>query len=399
MNDVNLLLNFTDFNVSIITSGGKSKSFRPIRSKNFEEVQGCVFIVNIEMYNNPTIMHGMYGFTNYFQDMINKLTITGSDVYKEQIEKYRFLDSMYCDLKLNKSKFTATTEQNLYKRNNYKLITGNIIPQSVLLDHAKVSLYLSHYNISITLDNPINAPLMTDSTTASVVKMLGSSKFIPNSITTFIVDNVNIIGDRYMSFGSDIRKITKLKNKGYSNGLHFLVTDENGINRNEKMIPLSEIDTCGFVYKTAEEAADGVNSKKKYEDKLENYRQELELLKLDKTNEHINLKHMTEKESLDLKRIYETQLNDIKLKHESEIKSIKEQTEKLKYENDKLSMSTKYDFDKRKYDLEERTSSRKSQYEEEKFYRDNTVETIKTIGLVCSVALSGYLLLNKVSKA
>jgi len=417
LDDIRLILNFTDYKISTLYSSGKVKSFRPIKSKTFDELHGHVFIVTIEHYNNPVVMHAMYGVADYFQDMIDKLTIDGYGGYDLQIEKYKFLSSMYGDVKLSRGKYHTDIEQLISKRNSYKIVTGNIISQKLLLENRTTPMFLTHYGMSITLDNPISSPLIADTCTDSTTRILGSSKFIPNSITVFIIDNENNVGDRYMAIGDHPRKILKLKNPGYNNGLYFLSTDEHGQNRTEKMVPIDQIDTCGYVYKSLEEARTGADLAKKTELELEKYRQEIELLKLDKTKEQLEHKYIVESSMLESKRSHEEELLKLRLEYEDKSKSIKEQSERVKLENDRLnyalketsdrlklemervSNEQKYSFDRNKYYLDERTHINKTNYEEDRYRRDTFVETIKTVGAVAGVLATGYIIYNKVNSA
>ena len=73
--------------------------------------------------------------------------------------------------------------------------------------------------------------------------------------------------------------------------------------------------------------------------------------------------------------------------------------ETFKSLKERESIQTKTSYDDYKYRMDTRHLDTKTHYEERKFERDNTIETLKTMGAVAGLVAGGMMFYNKLMKS
>lgn len=172
------------------------------------------------------------------------------------------------------------------------------------------------------------------------------------------------------------------------NGLYIITTDENAKPHTEIICGLDKIDENQYVYRTVEEANTGADIKNKYKQELEKSRHELELERISRSNE-----------SLELKTKHEREINELKLQYQERTDAVKKEMETFKSLKERESIQTKTSYDDYKYRMDTRHLDTKTHYEERKFERDNTIETLKTMGAVAGLVAGGMMFYNKLTKS
>lgn len=94
----------------------------------------------------------------------------------------------------------------------------------------------------------------------------------------------------------------------------------------------------------------------------------------------------------------EQHLADVKAKYERKSLAAKEKYERIKNSEELQLASVKRANDITRFDIDTRSQMYKSDYERDKYSRDSTIETLKTIGAIAGVAATGFLLYSKFSK-
>lgn len=380
---VYVVLNLTQYNITMSVAGDHRKVFRPLESKRFEDYYGKVLIVTLSTFNNPKQIRDIQGYSNYLESLIDMYKQKGNKRHSEMIDLLTFINEHVHDVEMT----TRFDKANTIKVSTLMEIDGD------KLTHAKdKTLFIPEKDILITLEDIVAAP-MHPSTSGLLVSGDVRSQLKENSIVCYIVDNSDIIGDRYMNFAGNVRKIVKVKNPSLVNGLYVITSNQSG-SSDEFICRLEDLDSNQYVYKSVEEANIGADVRKQYSDKLELLQRELDSERIRQQNESIRLK----KEAEETKAEYERRLRDQTLSFEQRMHELKHSADSRKFQHEQITLKAKEDYDYFKFDMDRRNQYVKNQYESEKYSRDSTLETLKMLGAVAGLVAGGVVLYGKLNK-
>lgn len=400
-----ICLNFTNYNVTFSTPGDHRVTFSPIESSRFEEYDGKILFFSLMVLNNPKQIRDINGYANYLETLIEKYSKEVINKNEEMIELLSYV---------NDNLHTVELTNKLDRLNGIKVSTLIEVDIDFLLSDQEKTLYIENKKWLITLEDIVNAPIHPES--SNLLLHGDTAKEIKdNSVVCYIVDNEDLISDRYINFAGCVQRVPKIKNPALPNGLYMINKTEEKIN-NQLVIKLEDIDTSQFIFKSREEALEGADVSKKYKDELQQKQAELELERLKKQQEVIESKSEAEKivhslktalaeQQLELTRqqhetdmLYKAKLREQELAFEQRIRELKESIDKRKLDHETHSLQNKENHDYFKYRLDRETSYVKSQYESQKYERDSTLETIKTIGGIAGLLAGGFVLYGKLAK-
>jgi len=385
---VNIVLNLTDYNITIGLSNEYRKTYKGIKSAPLSEYNGKVIILSITSFNNPKMIHNTFTYSNYFTTLIDKFRAKNNSKYSEIIEMLEYLNTTWGDAKL---------KYRLEGGSCIKLVTAIEVDIGDIVNDSAKTIYVPNKGMTISTEDIVAMP---DHPGTDAIFNTGDIKeyIRNNSFICYIIDNNDKISDRYINIAGHVTKIMKFKNPNMVSGLYFLRTSDTGKTSSESICKLEEIDSNNFVYKSIEEANEGADIRSKYKDSLEKAKQELESLKLDKTNEGLLLKSELERKNLELKLDYETKLKEQMLEHEREIQELRINLEHNKINNEETTFKNKAEYETFKHFIEEMSLKTKKNYEEDKYKRETTVETIKTVGSIAGLVIGLYTIYTKFKK-
>lgn len=386
---VDIVLNLTGCDISISLSNEYRKSYRPIESDPLSPYYGKLLLLSVQSFNNPKMIHNTFGINNYFESLLDRYKSRCNTQYEEMIDILTYLNDMWSTLKLK-----ARMEEG----SCIKVVTLIDLDVNEMLQGNNRLAYIRKKNMYAILDNIVNMPYHpgTDAVfnTGDIKGYLKNNSFV-----CYIVDNDDRISDRYINIAGSVLKIMKIKNPTLVNGLYIIRTNNNGSSTSDIICRLEDIDTNQYVFKSIEEALEGADIRSQYKDNLEKTKQELEALRLEKANESLMLKSEFERKGLEIKIDYEKRFKEQTLAYEREIQEMKKALETTKVIHEENTLKNKSDFEYFKYDLDRKGLDTKSRYEENKYQRDSTLETIKTVGSVVGLLAGGFVLYNKLSKS
>lgn len=392
---IRILLNFSQHNVTMVTNDNIRKTFVPLQSDRMGDFEGKVLIMSIHSLNTPTMIHNLGGPSNYLEVLFNqfKNNSNPNNVTFKAITEYA-----------NRHWSSVKMMDRLSKSNSIKLVT--LVEVDIAMHSTSVrgksstDLYILGQDVMLSYDDIITCkqhPKFTDP-----IKELSSTSLLENSFVCYIVDNEDMIGDRYTAFAGKALKVPKCKSPVLLNGLYIIAIKENGEKNEEEFIRLEDIDNSPYVYRTFEEALEGSDIKTKYKDQIEQARLSLEDTKINSSKELLRLKSEYETNMFKLKEQYETTINNMQI----QLAEIKSNTDATKATNDIKITEKKTAADDFKTTLELMMLERKQRYEDislrnktdyevNRYHRDTTLETIKTVSALAGAVAAGYLIFSK----
>lgn len=416
MNDIDIGLNFTGKRVTVYNDKGRPKSFAPLKLEPLNEYQGKFLILTVSTFNSIETMHKVYGLTNYIKQLRDKVINRKDAVALEAKMQYDYILDCIANKKVGDVMSTSET----YKVATITVvdidsIINNIDPGIGVVHLLNKKYELSFYEIlsapepDVLKHNYMQNPVLLES-------------FRGNGFSCSIVDNHDRVADRYINFGGKVKKVEKVKDPNRVCGVYTVDIDASKNINHDNFIPLEEIDSANFLYKSVEEAQRGANIKEIYKD-------EVELRKLEQVNESIEIKAEHEANLHQLKlMLHESEMRRLKEKEEHErqqrerdaqweerkrksdaeyeerMRAIKLESEKivtdlkLKAESRRDSVEDhKFYYDRNRWSMDNQSLYVKRDYEYAKYERDSTVETIKTVGAVAGLLAGGYALYSKFS--
>lgn len=376
---ITICLNFTKYNVTIVSELGIPKMYKPLENEKFPEYDGEVVFFRIHTVNSPNSVKSVYGMTNYLETIRSHRGGGSSDKEREFTEILNFIiNNLHSNKNVNDAIHSDTV----------KIVTTFMVREEELMLHGKRNdVYIQNKGLLLSLLNPVEVsphPAFKDALTndKDVLEAIKA-----NGVACFIIDNDDSISDRYFNFAGQVIKIPKLKSKENVNGLYVGSIDSAKNFTMENLTDLEKIDQNKYVYRSAEEALDGADLKTKYMEESEMRKiiraEEAQSSKLEFEERYRKLDEESRKRINEL----EEESRQSKLKHDDELRKMNLQLERLKA-----------DGNVQKHGLETDTMYRKNQYESSKFERDNFIETIKTVGAIAGLALGVFALMSKFSK-
>lgn len=382
-NDINvgateLVLNFTDMKLVVYNKYNIPHLLCPLDNEILKsKYKGKVVFLTIHRLNNPNLVSDVYGNNKNYLTALKESTKFKKNINHKYDEFNKVVE--FAEKCWNETDYLS----NDYRCNSIKIITVFQIDESKFLDDSQTtftSLVILNKNLLITRDNMFNYkenPNNNNDVDLSQFK----NDIMPGTKFTYIIDNDDVLSDRYLNqFGNTI-KIPKFKSKRQQiNGLYVLSVQDNFTLMVDKHYKIEEIDTANFVYKTQEEAEQGA-------DKSTLFAQEIKEKELNMQHTILQAKENYEVKTHQLKKENE----ELKAEHERKSKENELRFAELKREIESVSLRDKVNYDRSHYGI-------KNNYEERSYQRDSFVEGLKTVGAVSSVALAGILLFNKFNK-
>lgn len=382
---ITLFLNFTSYNLTVVTNKEFRKTFVPIENAHLDDFKGKVVILNLHTLNTPKSIQNITGITNYLealQDRFKNRDAPNLDEMREVVK--------YASDKWGETKFFSALSQS----NSLKVATMVEISETEFIKDKADSLFLMHQDLVITLDNIVESVEHPATSNAILTNRDLQREVRHNSFTCFIVDNEDKVGDRYINIAGTVKRINKVKNHNQANGLYIITTDQEGKTRNEIACKLEELDNNKYVYKSIEEANIGADMRVQYRDNIETTRTELEVTKLDRLNENIERSSDLEQMRAEIKLVTDL------VKSQGELLSVaeKRKSERFKTDDEVRGIYAKRDFESFRYDMDRHERVAKLSYDDRKYERDSFVEGLKTVGALAGVAATGFLLYGKLAK-
>lgn len=384
---INIVLNLSQYNITFNTPGDFRKTYLPIKNKKLEEYYGKIIMLTIHTFNNPITIQHIAGYGNYFETLKDNFKNRGNKKNQELLLVLDYLSSKWLDIK---------TSDYMQQSHTIKVVTMTVVEETDLFTVSDKIIYLSYRDCFVTIEDIINAP---DHPGTENVFNTGDLKgyLRDNSFVCYIVDNDDLISDRYINVAGSVKKIIKIKNPSMVNGLYLITTNNATGTKSEVVCKLEDLNNNQYVFKSIEEANAGADIRSQYKDILEKNRAELESLRLERANENIALKAKYERESLEIKTEYEKRLREQSLTFDREMQELKKSFEEFKLSASKEDIKTKSDYDTFRYQLDRKSYQTKSDYEEGRYARDTTIESIKTVGAIAGLLAGGFVLYSKIN--
>lgn len=417
---VELVLNFTEYDVCVKTFNNFVKVFPRITNKKLLSLfEGKILFISIYSLNRESIIKEIYNINNFYKNWSNKYP---NEVNKEIVDIYAFIKQKQDELieTYSYSDFgtAANSKDKISTLKVCTLLTIDGDEFKVINTNNEIvkTIYLTSKNILVSI-KPIDQ--IEDHPYGDFILNLNKNNYElikDNLVASYIVDNDSRLGPRYFNFAGHVLKIINIKDTTKEDGLYI----EYGLTK--IFIQLQNIldGKVEYIYTSKEEAESGADIKKKYEEQISKieFERKIQLSNLQKEldntlSKNKELAYELETKKLITKNELETELLKIKSEHEEKSKELelkykeeiyklnkeleesKNKEEKKKIKLDRLEKELDYARSKLKYDFEVNSLNRKSSYEDKKYSQEISIETMKTIGIIASLAVTGFLLYNK----
>lgn len=395
-----MVLNFTDQPVVMKTRSDIPKMFLPLRNEQLRDWYNKVMVLSFHSFNVPSTIREISGITNYFENLrIERIQRgEGKSTTTKMLE---FLSQCWQSFNPDVVK-TLTT-------NSIKLVmVHEYLSADFMQDGKEVAdLYCTESGLHFRrTSNILELPTHPKHNDTLIANRQIVETMRDNGISCFIVDNHDRIGDRYINFAGQVRLVPKSKSPNQLDGLYIASVNGSKSLDSDSFTPLEAIDECPYVYKSQEEALQGADRRMQAQQEFELNKLGMSMEATQMQQELIKMRHQFEQEALRVKaeseervrRIelenkqrqiaYDERLREMDLRHQSALKEFK-----LQEESNKLQTSS----EKFRFDL--LGMENKHRYEVEKYGRDSTVETLKTIGSVAGLLAGGYVIYKQLSKS
>lgn len=380
--DITLILNFSSMALTVHTDTNV-QHFAALSCDKAKEYKDRVFYVKITALSSPVTVEKSTGMSNYFERMIDlhcRVQTKRSEEYKEMLQ---FAKECW--------------SQNFCHANN---VASNTIKVASLFEIKSSSLQhirdggCIHYSnlgarvmMTQTAESTPNHHFQEDLTHSSeVVK-----SFRDNAMSCFIVDNTSSIDDRFYNFMGQATRIPKIKDTSLVEGLYMVSADKQGSLTPNDITALKDIDKLSFIYSTLEAATTGSDlsglNKQQHEETVARLTRENTLATLALTKERGELEmRVTQERELSAQR-----MRDMENTHKA---ALLEHEARHKKEINDLQLSLRRresEYDHSKFNYDTNVLKAKGSYEADKFFRDSTIESIKTAGSLAALAIAGMM--------
>lgn len=290
---------------------------------------------------------------------------------------YESITSQHCGMKIAVD--TIVTHEELKKKDILYIYNHDIL------------LSITPYNQEIC--HPFNSYDMLRIRYNEIIKPTGTN------FTVEIVDNENILGDRYFYAADRLFKVMPFRDNTRVSGVYFIVNDYTLKEPNVETIfyDISEAEKSLGLYKTKESALTCGDTKLARQEEVARLVHESSLNKIEITQ--LQQTHAFEIEKIKAKAIEKDNERKLELlefeaamkRHETENRLIEAAHLREKQAMEKEAQILKHAYDQRKLYTED-------YFDQRSYRRKDTSETIKTIGIIVAGALSLMAIFVKVKK-
>ena len=401
LGSVDLVLNLTGYNITMEKSQSHRQVFPPVENTLLDPLKGSVYIISCHNYNNPGLVNAVHGYSNYFQTLIEKAKLSGKPSSDLDILEW-----------LNDHWNSVTHRDSMLVSNTIKVFTCREVSEQELIQHKTIRML--PVDCIVSLENIGQMPIMEDNILNGGTEDL-MGRLYANSFICYIVDNNDLISDRYINIAGSVKKVPKEKKPNQVNGLYMIHLNADGTPSHEQICSLEELEKSQYVFKSIEEATRGADLKTQYRETNELLKAENELLKQQQIRENTQegvthqktlneLAQLAKEQELKYKEsLYKLEAdarareNERELMHKKELAELKKQFEDNKVNNQVRSTESSYFYDMFKYNQEMRGMETKSYYQEQQYGRDSTLETIKTVAAIAGLSLGVWTIANKMN--
>lgn len=322
-----IILNFTDRPLTVGDRGEMRKTYAPIYNEKLSQFAGKILILEVHALNTPDFINEMSGVDDYLTVLTSELKLVDDpNRVVKMLDIYTYARKLY---------HKAMREYNEFRSNSIKVISLLAIEGRDVADlNNRDRLYIQEYDLVLSRED------ITQVSFQEIIKKCEINNFGElfnnNSFICYINDPEDRIGNRYISVGGKACRVPKVSLPEQVEGLHVKFKSDGEIFE-EAVVPLDELDKNGLVYKSREEANEGI-------DVIEKQKQEN--IKLLEENKLLRLQ--VERDLLEVKRDHDLELNKISREHEEyKLKAEREKEEfKLKVEKEREEYKNKLDREK-----------------------------------------------------
>ena len=378
---VRLVLNFMDYPVTVKTRSDIPKLFHPVSNAQLDDYKGKLVVLSFHSFNTPQMIKDVSGVANYFENLrLDK--IQRGEVNTTPVKMLEYLSRCWQEFKPDLTKCAPS--------NSIKLAMVHIYSASDFMSggasHPELYCHESGLMIRRT-DNLFEMgihPKLSDSMVANkqIVQSLRD-----NGMSCFIVDNDKRVSERFINFAGQVRQIPQVVDKHRPQGLYITSIDGDKSLETDSFVPLDKIDESPYIFRSQEEASLGADIRTKAEHAHE-------ISKLELGIESTHLKHQ-----------YEERIRQMDLETKRRQAEFDASTKKMEAGYQEALRTIQLSVEDRKnrshhdkYHFEVLGMENKHRYESEKYERDTTIETLKTIGSVAGLMAGGYVLYKQLSK-
>lgn len=332
----------------------------------------------------------------------------GIDNYAEAfLEKYRkYTDDKLDEMKLVYSKALELGESTLSNSGLNGLPTPTsynhiVIPKikaylyivtkvTISLDviRSQGNVYISNKDLVLNAGNVLEMeehPSLTESNPLMAIK----EEVENNLFTVVLVDNENRFSSRYLYLFNEIIEITPIMDKTRKSGLYLYYKMQG--KPNQLSIPSCDIEKCGFLYKSKEEAISGGDTSANYKKQIQELEHEFKLkehsykqMEQDfKLKEHAHLQRKLELET--------EQQNNL-----ARIKQLELDLVSKKIESNHSIIDDKQKDRQQEYYYKEKRFQAQDKYDDRSLARSEKMEIIKTGAAILTTLVAIFLLARKV---
>ena len=385
---VRFVLNFMDQPIITKTRADIPKLFMPLNNVQLKEWAGKLLVLSFHSYNIPQTIKEISGIANYFENLRTE-KIQRGEGKSTPARMLEYLSRCWQSYK--------PAAGGVVLSNSIKLVMVHEYVPSDFMDRGVESdvLYCSESGLSFrrssnVLDVPVH-PKHNDTLLANreIVESMRD-----NGVSCFIVDNNKLLSDRFINFVGNVRKIEQIVDYNRPDGLYITTLDGQKSLGVDSFIPITDIDTCRYIYRSHEEALQGADIRQQAVQAHEINKLEMSVEAAELNRDAMHDRHQYEERIRVLDAENKRQQADadmrmraIELKHQQDLRDYKLQE-----------VSNKAWLNNEKYRFDMIGMENKHHYESVKYERDSSIETLKTVGSVAGLLAGGFVLFKQISK-
>lgn len=378
---VRLILNFMDTPVTVKTRTDIPKLYLPLVSTQLDDYRGKLIVLSFHTFNTPQMIKDITGIANYFDNLRNEKSSQGEG-NTTPVKMLDYLSRCWKEFKPDTSKGVIPNSVKLAMIHSYSY--SDFTHEGVSYE----DLYCAESGLLICKTVKVlemsKHPKLSDNMLANkqIVQSLRD-----NGVSCFIVDNEKLISERFINFAGQIRQIPNIVDKHKLQGLYITSIDGDKSLGADSFVPIDKIDESPYIFRSQEEALFGADIRTQTS-------QTHELNKLELGIESTRLKHQYEERirqmDMDARKRqveFDAASKKMEAQYQQSLQSIRMNTEERK----DRSVHDKFKF-------EVMGMESKYRYENDKYERDSTIETMKTVGSIAGLMAGGYVLFKQLSK-
>lgn len=385
---VRMVLNFMDQPVTMKTRSDIPKLFMPLVNEQLKEWRGKLLILSFHSFNVPQTIKELTGIANYFENLrLEKIQKGEGKTTPARMLEY--LSRCWQSYKPEQAVNVISNSIKLAMVHEYQpadFMSGGLEVEDVFCNESGMSFRRSANVLEVATHPKHNDTLLAN---RQIVQSMRE-----NGISCFIVDNDKRLSERFINFVGSVRKIPQVVDFERPEGLYITTVDGQKSLGADAFIPLSDIDSCRYIYKSHEEALEGADVRQQAQQHHELSKLEMNVEAAQLQQQALKMRHQFEEQirnlEMDAKRRQMEQdayIRDMETRHQETLRNFKIQEEANKFHTN----SEKFRFDL--IGMEN-----KHNYEAAKYDRDTTIETLKTVGSVAGLLAGGYVLYKQLTK-